>query len=111
MRWGCGGGGGVPHALSCADAPLRLDGPLPRDGVVRGERGKQVDEAQRIVQVRQRVVEVRVALGDEVLQREGRAGDGVHAAGLAELAAADRACHTLQEGLHIPELGQQRLMG
>ena len=73
------------------------------------ERSEEEDEAERVVQVLQRVRECRVPLADQVVELvHGPAA--VEALGSLALMPAARLADLLEECLLLAELGQQRLV-
>lgn len=87
-----------------AAAELRLG---RADALLRGQGGKQVHEAQRVVQVGDGVAEARVPLPDQMVERVGGLV-GLTLARHVQLAAVHRLAHLLHERLCKPDRAGRR---
>lgn len=84
-----------------AEAAAHL-GLLRADALVGRQRGEEVDEAERVIQVADGVGEPRVPLLDQVVEREDRLVR-LALAGHVQLAAVQSLAHLLHERLFGPE--------
>ena len=89
---------------------LRLSSHTRLDASVAWEASEEVDEAKRVVQIAQRVLEAGVPLAHQVMEGVFRRERRLLSSGLVFLVAIGGLAHALHEGLELAELHEERLV-